>query len=197
MKRRILTTILFAPLYLYFMLHGAARMKREVSAWMKVMALPDLGGNFANAIQLMSQLPEFRFILYYRYKVSDYNPIRIFYRPQLMSMSCMDVGPGLIIQHGFGTRIGCAKMGRDCQVWQGVTLGKKKSGMDQPRPIIGNNVKICANALVLGGITIGDNVTIGAASVVLKSVPDNCIVAGNPARIIRKVCTESQMVCVK
>lgn len=54
------------------------------------------------------------------------------------------------------------------------------------RPIIGDNVTIFANSVVIGGITIGDNSQIGAGSVVIRDVPDNCIVAGNPARIIRK-----------
>lgn len=103
-----------------------------------------------------------------------------------MSISCPDVGEGLVIQHGFGTRIGCSHIGRNCQVWQGVTIGKSRSGLDEPRPVIGDNVKIYANSLVLGGITIGDNVVIGAASVVLKSVPDNCTVVGNPARIVKQ-----------
>lgn len=67
-----------------------------------------------------------------------------------------------------------------------MTIGKSRSGLDEPRPIIGNNVKIYANSLILGGITIGDNVIIGAASVVLKSVPDNCTVVGNPARIVKQ-----------
>lgn len=67
-----------------------------------------------------------------------------------------------------------------------MSIGKSRSGREQPKPVIGDNVKICANAIVIGGITIGDNVTIGAGSVVTKSVPSDCVVAGNPARIIRR-----------
>lgn len=186
MKRQILLMVLFTPLYLFFILHGKKIMRKEVDAWMKVLILPDRGSSYMNAIQLLGMLSEFRFLLYYRYGISDFNPIRLIYPPQRMTMSCPQVGEGLVIQHGFGTRIGCSRMGKDCQVWQGVTIGKKRSGINEPRPVIGNNVKICANALVLGGITIGDNVTVGAGSVVIKSVPDGCVVAGNPARIIRQ-----------
>lgn len=185
MKRKIFTTILYGPLYLFFMLHGRRIMDREVADWMKVLPLPKGGDAFQNAILLMSTLPEFIFLLYYRYRIWEFNPIRLIYRAQLMSMSCPKVGEGLVIQHGFGTRIGCSEMGRNCQVWQGVTIGKSRSGLNEPRPVIGNNVKICAGAMVLGGITIGDNVTIGAASVVLKSVPAGCTVVGNPARIVK------------
>lgn len=52
---------------------------------------------------------------------------------------------------------------------------------------IGSNVMVGANALILPGITIGDNSIVGAGAVVTKDVPPNTFVAGNPARIIRKV----------
>ena len=50
-------------------------------------------------------------------------------------------------------------------------------------PTIGDNVSIGANATIIGDITICNNVIIGAGSVVVKDVPDNCIVSGNPAKI--------------
>lgn len=52
-------------------------------------------------------------------------------------------------------------------------------------PKIGNNVYIAKGAIVFGGITIGNNVTIGANSVVNTPVPDNSVVAGVPAKILR------------
>lgn len=52
-------------------------------------------------------------------------------------------------------------------------------------PVIGNNVHIHKGAIVFGGITVGDNVEIGANAVVNKPVPSNAIVAGVPARILR------------
>ena len=167
-------------------MHGIGVLRREVEAWLKVIPLPKSRSLFINAIELTSRFAEFRTILYYRYRINEFNPIRLIYPGQLMSISCPDVGEGLIIQHGFGTRIGCSKIGRNCQVWQGVTIGKSRSGIEEPRPVIGDNVKIYANSLVLGGITIGDNAIIGAASVVLKSVPANCTVVGNPARIVKQ-----------
>lgn len=183
--RRIIAILLYTPLYVFFIMHGKGLLRREVGDWMRVLPLPDAGSVYVNAIELMSRFPEFIFLLYYRYDIYEFNPIRLIYRPQMMSMSCPKVGEGLVIQHGFGTRIGCSEMGRNCQVWQGVTIGKSRSGLNEPRPVIGNNVRICAGAMVLGGITIGDDVTVGAASVVLKSVPPGCTVVGNPARIVK------------
>jgi carbonic anhydrase/acetyltransferase-like protein (isoleucine patch superfamily) len=53
--------------------------------------------------------------------------------------------------------------------------------------IVGNNVFIGTKALILPGITIGNNCVVGANSVVTKNVPDNCVVAGNPARRIKSI----------
>lgn len=72
-------------------------------------------------------------------------------------------------------------------VAQGVTIGVgSPDALGRTKPIIGENVWICTNAVVFGPITIGDNVTIGAGSIVNKSVPDNCVVVGNPARIVKR-----------
>ena len=76
-----------------------------------------------------------------------------------------------------------ADLGENCWVNQQVTIGHKdKSG----RPQIGNNVRITAGAKVLGNIKIGNHVTVGANAVVVKDVPDNCVVVGIPAYIIEK-----------
>lgn len=53
--------------------------------------------------------------------------------------------------------------------------------------VIGKNVFIGCNALILKGVTIGDNAVIGAGSVVSKNVPVNCVVVGNPARVIKEI----------
>ena len=56
----------------------------------------------------------------------------------------------------------------------------------EKRPVIGDNVRVATGAIVIGGITIGDNVIIGAGAVVVKDVPPDCVVVGNPARIVKK-----------
>lgn len=53
-------------------------------------------------------------------------------------------------------------------------------------PTIGNNVSIYTNAVVAGNITIGDNVKIGAGAVVMKDIPSDCLVFGNPC-VIKKL----------
>lgn len=94
-----------------------------------------------------------------------------------------DIGGGLIIQHGFSTIINAKKIGKNCHIYQQVTIGY--NGTEQP--VIGNNVRICCGAKVIGGAHIGNNVVIGANAVVVKDVPDNVIVAGVPAKIIKQL----------
>jgi len=81
-----------------------------------------------------------------------------------------------------------AVVGRNAMIGQGVTIGGKSGWYEVP--VIGDDVIINAGARILGPVKIGNNVIIGANAVVVKDVPDNCVVAGVPARIIREGMTE-------
>jgi serine O-acetyltransferase len=96
-----------------------------------------------------------------------------------------DIGDGLYIGH-FGNIILPAhgRIGRNCNVSQGVTIGAAGVGGDRGAPIIGDRVYIGPNAVVVGKITIGNDAKICAGSVVNRSVPPCAVVMGNPARVI-------------
>jgi serine acetyltransferase len=76
-----------------------------------------------------------------------------------------------------------AVIGKNCNLSQGVTLGVSGRGDRRGAPTLGNRVYIAANAVVAGKITIGDDVVIGACTVVTSSVPPRTVVAGNPAQV--------------
>ena len=98
-----------------------------------------------------------------------------------------EIGPGLFFAHPVGTVIGAWRLGGNVTLFQGVTLGSKlpDMGFDPAlRPQIGNDVLLGSGCKVLGGIRIGDGVTVGANAVVLNSVEPNTTVAGIPARVI-------------
>lgn len=72
-------------------------------------------------------------------------------------------------------------MGQNFTCIQCTTLGFKGNS----RPIIGDDVVLGANVTIVGGVKIGNNVTIGAGAIVVKDIPDNAIAVGNPAKVIK------------
>lgn len=93
-------------------------------------------------------------------------------------------GPGLTIYH-YGTIIinDKAKIGSNVILYPGVLIGHKVLG--EPAPVIGNNVFIGAGAKIIGDVHIGNNVTIAPNAIVVKDVPDNAVVGGVPAHILK------------
>lgn len=103
----------------------------------------------------------------------------------------MKVSPGFLCIHPFSTIINADYIGTNFSVKHSVTVGRRMSSCTngdkgRNRPIFGNNVTIHCNAVIIGGITIGDNVEIGAGTVLTKSVPSNCTIVGNPAMILKR-----------
>ena len=115
-------------------------------------------------------LPLFAFILrHYQFKYG----IEIPYETK--------IGSGFYIGH-FGCIIVNSEsvIGKNCNISPGITIGENNGGC----PKIGNNVYIASGAKVVGGITVGNNVAIGLNTVVLKNIPDNAVVVGNPGEIV-------------
>lgn len=98
---------------------------------------------------------------------------------------CKNMGGGIFCIHPFSTILNAKSIGRNFSCRQCTTVGNKLDDKPDERPTIGDNVTLGANVVVIGNIHIGNNVIVGAGSVVVKDVPDNAVVAGNPARIIK------------
>ena len=95
------------------------------------------------------------------------------------------MGSGIMIDHATGLVIGeTAVVGDDVSILHSVTLGGSGCQQGDRHPKIGHGVLLAAGAKVLGNITVGDGVKVGAGSLVLESVPDHVTVAGVPAKIV-------------
>lgn len=95
------------------------------------------------------------------------------------------IGPGFHLVHvpSVGVSPG-STIGRNCSIMHEVTIGEVKRGPRKGSPSIGDGVFIGAGAKVIGCITVGSNVAIGANAVVINDVPDNAVVGGVPATIL-------------
>lgn len=95
------------------------------------------------------------------------------------------IGRRFFLDHGMGVVIGeTAEIGDDVLMYQGVVLGGTSLEKKKRHPTIGNNVVIGAAAILLGPITVGKGARVGANSVVVKSVPPEATVVGVPGRIV-------------
>nr|WP_034551646.1 sugar O-acetyltransferase [Carnobacterium funditum] len=120
------------------------------------------------------------------------------------------INSGLIVDYGFNIHIGenfyanfnCTlldscpiKIGENCMLAPNVQLYtathpldpvKRNTSIEYGKPItFGDNVWVGGGAIIIPGVTLGDNVIVGAGSVVTKSFPDNVVLGGNPAKIIK------------
>lgn len=155
-------------------------IKYDIDKWGKCYGLNFRGGYLF--LWLLVFYREFRSLIYYRCRLA-----RIFkaIAPPMTNLfiNCENIGKGLFIQHGFSTIISAKSIGNDCWINQQVTIGWTSS---TDAPIIGNNVKIYAGAIVIGNVHVGDNVRIGAGAVVVKDIEDNATVVGAPCRVIQQ-----------
>ena len=91
-----------------------------------------------------------------------------------------EIDGGLYIQHGFSTIISAKKIGKNCRIYQQVTIGYK----GEFNPILEDNVSITCGAKVLGDVTMHSHSLAAAGAVVVKDVPEKAIVGGVPAKVI-------------
>ena len=97
------------------------------------------------------------------------------------------IGKGFFIDHGTGVIIGeTTIIGDNVTLYQGVTLGGTGKETGKRHPTLKDNVMVSAGAKIIGSFTVGENSKIGAGSVVLDEVPDNCTVVGVPGRVVKR-----------
>jgi len=167
-----------SPHLFIFALHkNRALIKADIKHW---LILNNLRYSIPlGLIFLLSFRKPFRNLFYKRVGLIGYF-LNIFCRKESsLLIHTNDIGEGLYILHGYSTAIGAKSIGKNCQINQQVTIGSLKGS-----PTILDNVKILSGAIVIGEITIGNNVVIGANSTVMRDVPDNSTVFPAPSKIV-------------
>jgi serine O-acetyltransferase len=111
------------------------------------------------------------------------------------------IGPGLKIPHGGKIVVGPVRIGRNCDLYQGVTLG---GGMSMTTfddrysspgfPALGDRVWVGPGAVIAGDVAVGDDVAVGANSLLVRNVPSRAVVVGVPARVVSRRGSFAQVV---
>ena len=98
-----------------------------------------------------------------------------------------EIGPGIYFGHPFSISINPrAKLGKNINIHKGVTIGQENRGSRKGVPMIGDDVWIGINAVIVGNITVGNDVLIAPGSFVNKDIPSHSVVLGNPCQIHHK-----------
>ena len=146
-------------------------------------------------IEVLLTYPGLHAILFHRVAHRLYRR-RLFVLARLLShfsrwLTGIEIHPGarigrrFFIDHGMGVVVGeTSVIGDDVLLYQGVTLGGTGHEKGKRHPTLGNHVVVGSGAKVLGAITLGDCVRIGAGSVVVRNVPDHSTVVGIPGRVV-------------
>lgn len=176
------------PVYLCVMSSKQKQLiKEDIARWNEIDQINF--GLFKSLNWYLTYKKEFRNLIQHRFKHPSYTAMslvhfaiaRILWKPlDSLYIYTKDIGGGLYIQHGFSTIITAKKIGKNCRIYQQVTIGYKRDLC----PILEDNVSVTCGAKVLGGITLHDNSLVAAGAVVVKDVPEKAIVGGMPAKVI-------------
>ena len=127
----------------------------------------------------------YKFLKYTVYPLAVIQHRRLGYKYGISVSPATVIGPGFFIGHYGGIVVNTdALIGSNCNISQGVTIGQSNRGKNKGVPTIGDNCYIGPGAKIVGGVTIGKNVAIGANCVVTKDIADSSVVVGIPGRVI-------------
>lgn len=162
-------------------------IKEDIARWNEIDQVNF--GLFESLNWYLTYKKEFRNLLLHRFKkpsrtLSSYVHFviaRILWRPlETLYIYTDHIGGGLYIQHGFSTIITAEKIGKNCRIYQQVTIGYKENF----KPVLKDNVSVTCGAKVLGKVTMHSHSLAAAGAVVVKDVPEKAIVGGVPAKVI-------------
>ncbi len=173
---------LIPHLLLYVLSKQKEEINMDIDRWATIRGMHKK--KYALLLHFLAYSPDFRTLFYFRIKSFAVHILNLYCRKH--SSFTIDVTTkikgGVLTGHPYCTILNANLIGENFYVNHLVTIGE----VNGKRPTIGNNVSVNTGAIIIGDIFIGDNSVIGAGAVVVKSIPNNCVVVGNPARIIKK-----------
>lgn len=187
-KEILLSPFMIIPLLAYRTSTYRDRLEKDVDRFWSVHYGCKPSNYAIGIIRELANCVEFRNLFFYRCgkvgRILSHISLFFLKRQQLLffGVDRQNFKGGAFIQHGYCTVITAQSIGENFWVNQNVTIAY--SGNEAP--IIGDNVHIASDANVVGGITIGNNVTIGAGTTVVRDVPDNTLVVSQSPRYISK-----------
>lgn len=166
-------------LILYYCHSSKYIIRKDITRWLRILGYPyNLTVGF---IYLLAFVPEYRNLFYVRIGGLTAHFLKLLC-PEMKTLNLVtkDIGEGLFIRHGFASGISAKSIGKNCTIYQQVSIGSLDGF-----PTILDNVTIYPGAVILGDVRIGNNVIIGANSSVFQDIPDNSTVYPALPKIMR------------
>lgn len=180
----VISWLLFLPHAIFYLLSSQKKVIYEDTMRNMSFRRANITGLSAVLYVLMLD-PYYRSLFYYRIGSPSYLLSWLWKGDNSFSITAKNIMGGVFCVHPSSTYLNAHSIGRNFTCRQNTTIGNKSDDKPNERPTIGDNVTLGANVVIIGNVHIGNNVIIGAGSVVVKDVPDNAVVVGNPARIIK------------
>lgn len=181
---------LLSPIYfLHYVAYLLSTSKTRCLIDEDVKAINDANHTHDSLLTCLAIYKFYRNVFYFRLQNKWWKMLLGLYAGEyqnfIIASNLKELGGGILLQHPYSTILNAKKIGKNFRCRQCTTIGNKVDGRNDLIPTIGDNVVVGANVVIIGDVTIGNNVDIGAGTVVVNNIPDNCVVVGNPAKIIK------------
>ena len=183
-KYTILSIVYFPHILLFWTSHNRKCIMEDIRVNNYKNGFKELPGGGYNLVLQLVNNKYFRNLFYFRLG-NKAKLVSWYCHPVPFFIISTKLGPGCYVAHPYSTTIFAKTIGRNFTCHQNTTIGVKYDQDNAGIPTLGDNVTIGCNVCIIGNIKIGNNVVVGAGTVVVKDISDNCVVAGNPAKILK------------